>query len=213
MDILVDEQAYQPTGGIEQTVGELADEVIHASQVSEDDPRMVVGVFCDGEPVSQENLDDILSRPLSDFAKLELQTQSLRTLVTATLTQAIALFEEAGEARIRAADLLAESKTEAAMQHLQRFFDIWKQVQQSTLVCAQALGVDLDAIKINGHGLIEIFEPLKTLLNGLKDGMANHDFVVVGDILRYEFEEPFDNWNTLLNHLRERAEIKGNGSG
>ena len=169
---------------------------------------MVVSVRCDGEPVSQENLDQILAQPLSDFAKLELQTQSLRALVTATLAQAIALFEEAGQARIRTADLLAESKAETAMQHLQKFFDVWKQVQQSTLVCAQALGVNLDVLRVNGHGLVEIFEPLKTKLNELKEAIANHDFVVVGDILRYEFEEPFENWRALLNELHELAEAK-----
>ena len=172
---------------------------------------MVVSVRCDGEPVTQERLDQILTQPLSDYAKLELQTQPLRALVTATLTQAIALFEEAGDARIRAADLLAESKTENAMQHLQKFFNIWRQVQQSTLVCAQALGVDLDTLQVNGLGLVEIFEPLKTRLNELKESMANHDFVLVGDLLRYEFEEPFENWNALLNQLRDQAEAQGDG--
>ena len=212
MDILVDERAYQPTGGSEQTVGELADEVVRASQDTQDAPRIVVGVFCDGEPVSQDHLDQVLMKPLRDFEKLELQTQSLRALVTATLTQAIALFEEAGEIRIRAADLLAESKTETAMQHLQRFFNIWKQVQQSTLVCAQALGVDLDATQVNGRGLVEIFEPIRERLTGLKDAMADHDFVLVGDILRYEFAEPFNDWSTLLNELHEQAEAKDDRS-
>ena len=39
--------------------------------------------------------------------------------------------------------------------------------------------------------------------------MANHDFVVFGDILRYEFEEPFESWSALLNQLLEQAEAKG----
>ena len=67
VDILVDEHPYRPAGGSEQTVGELANEV---TCVSLDAPRMVVSVRCDGEPVSQENLDQILAQPLSDFAKL-----------------------------------------------------------------------------------------------------------------------------------------------
>jgi len=205
VDIFVDEQPYQPAGGSDRTVGELANEVAGASQAA---PRMVVSVRCDGEPVSQENLDQILTQPLSDFAKLELHTQPRYTLIEATLTQAIALFEEAGLARIRTADLLAEGKAETAMHHLQKFFDIWKQVQQCTLVCAQALDVDLDALQVDGQGLVEIFEPLKTRLNELKEAMVNHDFVVLGDILRYEFEESFESWSALLNQLREQAEVK-----
>lgn len=206
MDILVDEQTYEPTGSATMTVGELAEEVVRSTQDSSDAPRIVVGVYCDGEPVPQDNLDHVLLQPVSDFEKLELQTQSLRALVTATLTQAISLFEEAGQVRIRAADLLAESNTESAMECLQRFFNIWKQVQQSTLVCAQALGIDLDAMEVNGLGLVKIFEPIRDLLTEIKDAMVNHDFVLVSDTLRYEFEEPFDNWNAFLNALREKAE-------
>jgi len=206
VDILVDEQTYEPTGGPAMTVGELADEVVRSSQDSPDAPRIVVGVFCDEEPVPQDNLDHVLTQPVSDFEKLELQTQSLRSLVKATLTQAITLFEEAAQLRIRVADLLAESNAESAMEYLQRFFNIWKQVQQSTLVCAQALGVDLETMQVNGRGLVKIFEPIRDLLNELKDAMVNHDFVLVGDILRYEFEEPFDDWRALLGALREQAE-------
>ena len=205
MQVFVDEQAYQPQGGPDQTLGQLAAEVGLAVPGK---PRMLVSLCCDGQPVSQDNLGAILDRPASDFQKLELHTQPLVAMVRNILAETIDLFDQADQARHKAADLLAEGQTEAAMHQLQTFFGTWRHVQDAMIVCVQALGSDLDSLDINGKPLCEVFEPLRKLLADLKDAMLRQDYVVVGDILRYEFDQPLKGWRALLNQLHETAKTR-----
>ena len=202
MQVFVDELTYQPQGGPDQTIGQLAAEVGLAVPGK---PRMVVSLCCDGQPVAQDDLGGTLDRPARDFQKLELQTQPLAAMVRNILAETIDLFDQADQARQKAADLLAEGQTEAAMHQLQSFFGIWRHVQDAMIVCVQAMGSDLDSLDIDGKPLPEVFEPLRKLLADLKDAMVRQDYVVVGDILRYEFDGPLKGWRALLNHLLSAA--------
>jgi hypothetical protein len=205
MQVFVDEQAYQPQGGTDQTLGQLAAEVGLADPGK---PRMVVSLCCDGQPISQDDLGAILDRPARDFERLELHTQPLVAMVRNIMAETIELFDQADQARQKAVDLLAEGQTEAAMHQLQTFFGIWRHVQDAMIVCVQALGSDLDSLDIDGKPLPQVFEPLRNLLNDLKDAMLRQDYVVVSDILGYEFEEPLKGWRALLNHLHDAAKTR-----
>ena len=209
MEVLVDDQAYEITGPDDQTIAELANEVCnakgHAGQ------RMVVGLRCDGQTVSNDKLTAVLQTPAGRFQRLELQTQPVAALVRATLTQALEVFEDSAASRHRVADLLDEGRHDAAMQQLQKFLNAWKQVQQCLVLSAQALEADLEAVRVNDLPLGQILDLIKTQLTGLKDAMETGDFVVVGDILRYEFDEPLAHWVALLKHLRQLAETAPSG--
>lgn len=203
MEILVDDQPYQATGDSDQTVAELADEVSQASGPTPS--RMVVGLRCDGQPVDDTQLEEILHAPARRFTRLEFETQSTTGLVRVTLDQTIGMFESSGPALQRAADLLDEGKQEEAMQAMQGFCELWRQGQQAVLLAAQALEVDLDHLMIDGRDTAAILEPIKTQLNALKDAMETGDLVLVGDVLRYELEEPLAGWIALMQRLRDAA--------
>ena len=204
MEILVDDERYARLGPPDQTIGELANEVTQASKAA--GQRIVVSICCDGEPVASEQLEATLEAPSGRFQRVELQTQSVAALVRATLDQAILLTEDSDATRQQAADLLAEGRHDQAMQELQKFCDVWKQVQRTLLVSAQALGLSLDTIRADDLGLAEVLDLVKTQLAGLKDAMEKGDLVLVGDILRYEFDEPLAHWVAILKQLRENAQ-------
>lgn len=203
MNILVDDQPYTLTGAADQTVGELANEVC---QNSTRPSCMVVSLTLDGQRIEQAQLGDVLKSPINSFGTLEIQTQSTSALVKATLSQTLTLFDEAAGARTRAADLLNEGEPEPAMHHLQKVFDFWRQIQQTMLVCAEAIGAGLEDLRANDKTLSNIFDDLKRILNDLKEAMLNRDYVLVSDILRYECDGPFDDWKLILQSLEERAE-------
>jgi len=205
MQVFVDQQAYQPQGGPDQTLGQLAAEVGLATPGK---PRMVVSLCCDGQPISQDDLGPIMDRPARDFERLELHTQPLVAMVRNIMAETIDLFDQADQARHKAADLLVEGHTQDAMHQLQTFFGVWRHVQDAMIVCVQALGSDLDSLEIDGRPLPQVFEPLRKLLADLKDAMLRQDYVVVGDVLRYEFDEPLKGWRALLNHLHEAAKTR-----
>ena len=205
MKILVDDELYEPAGLPDQTVAELANEICAASAAS--GQRMVVGLRCDGDPVAGNRLESVLQAPASEFGQLELQTQSVPALVRATLDQALEVFRDSAATRERAADLLATGQYEEAMAELRKFCEVWQQVQQTLRVSAQALQIDLDTLRVDDLGVTDTLDLVKTQLSELKDAMEQGDLVVVGDILRYEFDEPLARWLALLEHLREQTEM------
>jgi len=203
VEILVDDKPYQPKGTVNQTVNDLANEICDTSQTT--GARMVVSVRCNDLQVTDEQLDEILASPTNQFEKLEFHTQPVSALAQGVLNQAIKLLDESSSIQHQVADLLDEGQQEPAMGKLQKFLEIWNQVQQSMILSAQALELNLDDLRTNDMGIIEIFESIKTQLKELKEAMEKGDFVVVSDILRYEFDNPISQWTDLLNSILEKA--------
>ena len=204
MDILVDEQPYPIEGSPDQTVTELAEAVCQPT--ADRQARLIVSLRCDGEEVPQEGLAAVLESPINRFDRLELLPQPVLALVHGTISQASSVFEETTPLRHKCADLLAEGQHDGAMTELSRLCSIWKQVQESVLVCARAMELDLDALRIADVGLPDLIEQVKRQLEDLREALESRDTVLVGDILRYELEEPFDRWQQLLHHLEEEVE-------
>ena len=205
MQVRVNDQPDQPVGMDHKALGDLAREVCHTD---DERPRMVVDLRCDGQAVTEADLDRFLASPLDAFEQVEILIQSVAAMVKAALTQAIQLFEEAGNTRRRVADLLDEGRYEPAMQDLGNYFAVWQQVQNSMQLSASSLGTDLGVLQAEGRQVVELFEDIRSCLAALKEAMANRDFVLVSDMLRYELEGPSGAWQNLLRQLLDIADGK-----
>ncbi len=203
MKIFVDDQPYEPAGGRDQTLGQLAQEVGVADAAH---PRLVVNIHCDGQPLPEEDMEQMLARPIAQYETLELITQPLGPLVAGTLAEASARLAEADQARGQIAELLTQGNWEPAFQQLQSLFGAWRQVQEAVLLSSQALNAPLDELRVEDRSVIEVFDLFKKLLGELKEAMVARDLVLVADILQYEFEQPFACWRSLLEQLGKRAE-------
>lgn len=191
------------TGPPTQSLAELANEVCRASRQGH--TRYVVSIRCDGQPVGQQELAAALQSPTDRYERVELQTQPIATLVRGTLEQAALVLEDSTCAREQAADLLAAGQQEAAMQVLHRFLEAWKQIHQTLAIVSQVLRIDLDDVSEGGTDLSTVLDALKARFIEIKDAMAQGDFVVVGDLLRYELSQPVERLVCLLRHLSRSA--------
>ena len=167
--------------------------------------KVVVDLRCDGQPISGEDLDRVLDSQIDLYQCIEMQTRSVTSMVKVTLAQAIEAFEEAMAAREQIADCLNEGRTPEAMKKLKELFGIWKQVQQALPICAEALGVCLDDLSADGVSLPEALDAIRDQLAALKSAIEAGDYVLVGDIIRYELEEPLAQWLELMRELERRA--------
>lgn len=202
--ILIDDQPYGQTCPAGMTVRELAHDV--CSSVGPQSRRLVVAIYRDGQPLTDDELGAILDAPVADFADLALQTQPVAALVRSTLDQALAMLEDASAIRTAAADLLDQGRQPEAMQQIQKLLDIWRQTQQSLTFSAEALGIDLDSLEADGCRFPELIGTMKANLEDLREAMRNQDAILIADLLRYELEEVFTKWGRLLNDLRQSAE-------
>lgn len=203
MEIFVNDQAYQPAGAV-GTIHEVTQGLCQGSSGQ----QFVVSLRCDGCDVAPEQLETVLQRSICEFEKIELQTQSGAALICQTLSGTLQLFSGIQELCGRCADLLAAGQQVPAMQSLQQFFDVWRQVQEAVLVCAQALDVRLDDLQVAGQTVADIANSVRAQFSELKSAMEVGDFVLVGDILRYELTEPLESWRQLLETLARQAEAQ-----
>lgn len=203
MHVLVDDRPYTMAGPANQSLGELANEVCAANR--QDEPRYVVSIRCDGQPLSQEDLAEALASAAERYERVEIQTQPVAALVRSALDQAALVLEDSTIAREKAADLLAAGQQEAAMQELQKFLEAWKQIHQTLMVVSQVLGIDLDSVADGKASLSTVLEVVKSRFTEMKDAMVQNDFVVVGDLLRYELSEPVEQLAGLLRGLGRSA--------
>lgn len=206
MQIIVDDQPYASRGPDTQTVQALANEVCAVTDSAQQ--RLVVSLTCDDQPVVGDNVQVVLDSRVRDHQKIELQTVSVAEQVFETLTQAIGVFAQCDAAREQAADALNAGRHAAAMENLQKLLEILRQIQQTTVMSSQLIGVSLEELRIEGQGIEQILGVIKDHLNALKDGMESQDFVLVSDILRYEFHEPLARWSGILNYLRTQAQAR-----
>ncbi len=203
MQILVDDEAYTPTGGPDQSLQALAEEV--SARRPDGVRRLVVGLRCDGQEVPPDRLDEVLARAVSTFRSVHLQTQPAAALARATLHQARAILEDSDGLRAQIADHLDQGRHDQAMAALQRLVEVWKHAQRSTQACADALGIPLGELAVEGAGVDDALASMKQQLLQLKQGMEDRDFVLVGDVLRYEMARPTQRWIAILDALLART--------
>lgn len=201
--ILIDDRPYPQPCPPEMTVRDLAREICADTTLGR---RLVVSLHCDGRPVADAEMDAVLDAPADSFDRLDLVTQPVAALVRTAMHQAMNLIDDASACRDAAADALERGERPAAMSELQKFLDIWRQVQESMLASAEALGVHLDSLDAGGCRFSELIGLMKTHLTDLRSAMRTQDLVLVGDILRYELEEVLTHWRGLLAALQSAAE-------
>lgn len=207
MQILVDGRPYRvPAETGSQTLQQLAETVCSPS--TDERGRLVVGLACDGSAVQPDRLEELLARQVSSFESVELQTVALSEQVSVTLGQAIEVLGGADELREQVADDLTQGLQEAAMEGLGRLLETFKQVQQTTFLTSQLLSIPLETVRVGEQDLAAVLAGIKDRLNELKEGMESQDFVLVADILRYQFSEPLDSWMGILHALRDAAEAE-----
>ncbi|HPU33548.1 MAG TPA: hypothetical protein PK184_12695 [Phycisphaerae bacterium] len=199
--ILIDDQPYGQSCPSDKTVRELARETCAAT--SDQARRMVVAIYCNGKAVTDDELNAVLDAPAGSFEQLELQTQPVAGLVRTTLEQAIALVDSAAPIRAAAADLLDGGDYVAAMGQFQKLLEIWRQLQQSLVFCSQALEINLDTLTLDGCRFTDLANLTKANLADLREAIRNQDPVLIGDLLRYDLEEVFAKWETLLRAMQQ----------
>jgi hypothetical protein len=164
-------------------------------------PHLVVSVVCDGRTITDDNLEAALEAPAGAYDEIALQTQPLRSLLAASLSQALEMSGSLDARRLAAADLFAQGENQQALQVLQQLLGDWRVVHQAAATCATALNLPLESVQTGGSELPAVLERIKTQLADLKGALACGDLVLVADILRFELEEPLAAWSAGLRSL------------
>ncbi len=202
MNIYVDDEQVDAA-----TVGDgTLEEALHNIQNGVCAPdRLVVDVRIDGHDVPEGAMAEALKKPATTFGRIDISTGTRQELVVDAMDQATTCLAETMNVCREIADLLAKGDTVQATQDLGKCLRVWQQIHEAIGKSIEMLQVDLEQLTIDNEPLTEVFQKPIKALQQIKEALLAKDFVLLADILQYEFDEVADCWQALINALKLEA--------
>jgi hypothetical protein len=179
--------------------------VLDAAQEQLADNRLIVEIRLDGQELSQEQLEAIQDQTLN-AEEVELVTASPHELARQTLLDLVEALSAAAEHQQRAAEHLQADDPQAAMGEVREALTVWQQGQEAVLRSAEATGLSLEGMEIDGRALPELIQALADGLNQVRDQVNDGDWLGLADTLAYDLAEMIPAWQALAEQLAERIE-------
>ena len=198
-DKLVDSGFLQTDTTLEEALRHLQSHLCEPDQ-------LVIGVRCDGREIPANALAGALKEQVAAFARLEVSTGRKSELVTEAMTQASACLTQTAEACERIADLLTQGETAQAIEDLGECLRVWQQVHEAVAKSIEMMQLDPEAMTINGDPLADAIGKPKEILLQIKEALQRQDYVLLADVLQYEFSEVIHRWHDIVATIQGEAE-------
>lgn len=204
MDIFLDDKPIETAFLAEEATIE---ESLHQVQTALcSSAQVVVGFRCDGTDVPANEMAETLLKPVRSFERLEVFTGTTGSLVTDAMEQAARCLCDSETACQEVANLLTQGLTSEATTMLGECLRTWQQIHEALGKSIEMLGLDPETAQAGGETLVALIQqPMGTLLQ-VKEALQAQDYVLLADVLQYEFQEVAQVWHNIIGHLREEAE-------
>lgn len=206
MDVFVDDRkvdfACEPSETLEQTVHRLQSQTCPSGHV-------VVGVRCDGIHLTDDELSDAMAKPAGEYGCIEIATSTPSALVTEALETAADMLTETDPNREQCAELLSRGKTNEGITALGDCLSVWQQVHAAVTKSIYMLGIDPDRVQVGGEPLNAALALPMERLGMVRDALKVQDYVLLADVLQYEFQDVTEKWHSLIETVQQLAAVKG----
>lgn len=164
--------------------------------------RIVVGVCCDGIDIIHEDFEAQLDQPATTFDRIELTSAEPLAMVADALAGAIGLLDESQSGAEKVVDLLSAGQTESALHHLGDCCRAWIQIHQAICQAIEMLDIDPGAFEVSSQPLEALLAKPIDHLAQIKSAVTTADFVLLADLIRYEFPDSIACWRTIAGALQ-----------
>ncbi len=204
MNIYVDDTAVDTAFVDETTTIEEAVRHVQVSHCQTD--HLIISVRCDGKEIPAEVMPDVFARPADSIERIDVVTGTRAALVMDAMDQAAGSLAETETVCGEVTSLLTQGKTSDATTTLGECFRIWQQIHDALAKSIQMLELDVEAVAINGEPLLAVLGKPKDALMQIRDALKTRDYVLLADVLQYEFSEVTALWHAIISKLRQEAE-------
>lgn len=168
--------------------------------------QVIAEVWVDGHPLTAERLAEWKHRPVDEFTETRVEALPRKQLASNGLRTIRQGLQESIALRETIVKYLCQGRSGNAMQYLSDYLNLWNNAQQSVASACRLLDIRLDKTDPNNFPdeIREVYQQINTLtsqLQQVKNALELGDFVLLGDILNYEFIEITDNWIEMLENL------------
>ncbi len=202
MLVYLDEGAFAARVQPECTIRGLLDEVRAALQGT---GRMVMNIRADGLEIADADYDATLGKSVGTFARYDFTSADPREVVAAAMAEALDLLARADVERTRAIELFTKGTANAAMEHLGNCCRAWHQVHQALSNAIGLLHIDAEALVLPTGALVTSLNSIQQQFNEMRTALQAQDFVLVSDILQYEFDAVLGNWKDAIHAVAQTA--------
>ncbi len=206
MELYVDGQRSGAASGPEATVDGVLEAV---RQDAAQAKRTILALACDGIDVVGEDLTRVLSQPVSQIGRIEIQTGDPGSMVAEALRDARGALDAVERLQMDVVSLLGEGKTGDAMRVLSECIVQWHQINEIISQSLALLSGSAQVFQGDTERLAELIEPVRAKLTEVKEAVTARDHVLLADILEYEFEEVASCWRRAIDDIL--GHIDGSG--
>lgn len=203
MDFFLDEQPIDTT----DMTGDTLEQLLRVVQDECCTPgQLVVGIRCDGQDVESEAMGAALAKAPSAYERVDIFTSHKESLVVEALTQAATSLEETTRQVEKVAGLLTEGREKEGAEILAGCIAVWQQVHMAIDQSVRMLELDPAELVVNDEPLLKLLAKPAEVLGQIKEALQSQDFVMLSDVLQYEFGDACEQWLDLITRLRSEAE-------
>jgi len=206
VDLFLDDDPKEATFAENETVQEV---LLHIQADMCTPDAVIVGIRCDGTDVPSGEMAELLTKPASSLKRLEVFTGARHQLVLDAMEQAATCLADSDADCQRIAGLLTEGNIVEAAEGLGHSLRAWQQIHDAVGKSIEMLQLDASQNVIHEEPLAELMSKPREVLTQIRDALRVSDYVVLADILQYEFHDVTDKWQSIIAMLRQAAEKQG----
>lgn len=163
--------------------------------------RAIIGLTCDGRDLLDDALARMLDEPVGSFERVDVRTGSPNRLIAHALSEARETLEAAERDRRELVQLLGAGRQGDAVIMLGSCLGRWWQTNEAVSKSLGLLGVIGEGAEEAWSQLADALEPVTARLKDIRDAVKSQDYVLLADILEYEFTEVTEAWRRVIDSV------------
>lgn len=182
---------------------------------------IIASITVDDEELSSERFSELKERPCSDFQETRIVAKHRNNMAASGLRGLKRSLEQSRSDREWIVWALREGQVNEGTRKLLRYLQLWNLVQQSMASACRLMEVDPDTIvmademaenteqenpRAAAPSVSERIHLLGSELQQIKAALENNDFVLLSDVLCYEFPLIQEQWEVMLESLADTFE-------
>ncbi len=187
--------------------GDVLSAVVAVSEFLQEKGRAILVVKTDGRSVPPEDLVvSLKGRPREDVKKLEVESEELTKLVSESLQDLSETLPELPKVCHELSAVFEGNAPQETLGPFQRLAEIWRKVKSRESMIANALGLRLDQLQLEGRSVAGLHEELNGFLKEAAGALECGDLALLGDLLEYELVPRAEVEVEVAALLRERSQ-------
>jgi len=179
--------------------------------------EVIFSIRVDDEELTAEKLSQWKQRPAADFGEIHIEAYPRSAYAAGGLRILAQGLAESKADRQEIVDHLGQGRTKEAMDLLVGYMQTWYATQQSLGSVCRLMQIDLDNLEVFDNSEPQSPQPVRVKnqidqlsqhLSELKSALEASDFVLLGDILEYEFGPLTDSWQNIFEQLADHLETQ-----